>query len=318
MAELRPGFEIAAAVCERSFTRWMFLTSSGAGDGRSKARLTGAGALATQPVMNDLSQDAWFYAQNGAKGGPVGFADLQRMAREGKLNPRQDLIWAKGMESWQAAGEIQGLFERRAAVEEPAHLPDEVPAPEMPAAPAAAVDESYQAPDEADDYGWVEPEAASPGARRRSYLFFLLVFPVLWLAVTAAAGNSLGRLLGRDELTLVVSGLLVLPMLVALVFSVLRLVNLGMSGWWFLGNFVPLLNLWVGYRCFACPPGYAVHKKMDGAGIILAILYWLLVLVGVASLVALVGIVFMDMGSEKLRDQIVDPIKEVIRARPNP
>jgi hypothetical protein len=49
-----------------------------------------------------------------------------------------------------------------------------------------------------------------------------------------------------------------------------RLVNLGMSRVWLLEILAPVLNLWVSYRCFACPPGYAYHKKLDGTGIALA------------------------------------------------
>jgi hypothetical protein len=53
-----------------------------------------------------------------------------------------------------------------------------------------------------------------------------------------------------------------------------------MSRWWYLAVFAPILNLWLGYRCVACPPGYAYYKKMDAAGIGLAILYWSSVLAG--------------------------------------
>jgi hypothetical protein len=45
--------------------------------------------------------------------------------------------------------------------------------------------------------------------------------------------------------------------------------------------FAPLLNLWVAYRCLACPAGYAYHRKLDVPGIALALLYWLTVLLAV-------------------------------------
>ena len=65
------------------------------------------------------------------------------------------------------------------------------------------------------------------------------------------------------------------PLVVLVHFGLKRLVNLGMSRWWLLGWLAPLLNLWLGHRCFACPSGYAYHRKMDGPGIALAINYWL-------------------------------------------
>ena len=68
--------------------------------------------------------------------------------------------------------------------------------------------------------------------------------------------------------------LLVIPVLV-LVITAKRFNNLGMSGWWWLGMLVPLLGLWLGYRLFAAPPGYAYTNKLDGVGKFLAVIYWL-------------------------------------------
>ncbi|MGL5019037.1 MAG: hypothetical protein ACRDBP_12950, partial [Luteolibacter sp.] len=31
------------------------------------------------------------------------------------------------------------------------------------------------------------------------------------------------------------------------------------------------VNLWVAYRCLACPPGYAHHRKLDRSGVATAI-----------------------------------------------
>ena len=89
-----------------------------------------------------------------------------------------------------------------------------------------------------------------------------------------------------------------------------RLVNLGMSRWWFLGNFVPILNFWIGYRCFACPAGYAYHKKLDGPGIALAILYWLLLLIAILVVGAVVALMFNMIGSPELQEQIRDIIRQ--------
>jgi hypothetical protein len=82
-----------------------------------------------------------------------------------------------------------------------------------------------------------------------------------------------------------------------------------MSRWWFLGNFVPLLNFWVGYRTFACPAGYAYHKKLDGAGIFLAIVYWLMILLVIVSIAVAVAILLGAIGDPELRQQIESAIR---------
>jgi uncharacterized membrane protein YhaH (DUF805 family) len=297
------------------------LTSPAIGEVRLTVRLTGADALANQPLMNDSSQDVWFYTQGGEKGGPVDFPTLQRSAREGKLHPRLDLIWAQGMDRWQPAGEIQGLFDFQPAVLAPVATRAAGAAPErrttvVPRAKTAV--DPYGSAEEEYAYGRTGSKVVMPGARRRSYLFFLVVFPMLWFAVVRVASSILGERVGQETFVLIASGLLVLPGLVGLVFCFMRLVNLGMSGWWFLGILVPFLNLWVGYRCFACPAGFAIHKKMDGVGNFLAILYWLLMAVGLVAIGGMAAVIFGHMGPPELREQIVETIKEGINMSAEP
>ena len=303
VSAVRLEFKMAVGAGAQSFTMGIVLTSPAVEEVRLTVRLTVTGGLATHSLMNDLSQDAWFYAQNGEKGGPIDFSTLQGMAKEGKLHPRQDLIWAKGMDRWKPAGEIQGLFERQHPVGAPVAAETAVVVSGNPAV------DPYESSGR-DGYGQSAAKVVMPGARRRSYLFFLLVFPVLWFALVWVAGTFLSEKVDQETLAMIASGLFVLPGLVALGFSIMRLVNLGMSGWWFLGNFVPFLNLWVGYRCFACPAGYAIHKKMDGVGVFLAIIYWLLMLAGIAAFGAVVAVIFFDLGSPELREQIVGAIRE--------
>jgi hypothetical protein len=87
-------------------------------------------------------------------------------------------------------------------------------------------------------------------------------------------------------------------------------VNLGMSRWWFLGNLVPILGFWVGYRCFACPGGYAYHKKLDGAGIFLAIVYWLLLAIGLVVTALAIAVLQGALGSPEIKQQILDAIRQ--------
>lgn len=133
-------------------------------------------------------------------------------------------------------------------------------------------------------------EAQWPGARRRGYLFVTWILPMLVGGAVVLFASLFvvdGTVPGFVAATI---ALIYLGMIIAIVFFALqRLVNLGMSRWWFLGNFVPVLNLWVAYRSICCPAGYEYHRKLDGIGVVLAVLYWS----GIALMIASMALAFM-------------------------
>ena len=101
--------------------------------------------------------------------------------------------------------------------------------------------------------------------------------------------------------------MLPLATLALLGWSVLRrLTNLGMSRWWCLTALVPVANLWLGYRCYACPTGYAYHKKLDVAGIILAILYSI---TGVAASLLVAAFLFVVLSDGDKPEALVNLVK---------
>ena len=53
--------------------------------------------------------DKWHFLRGKEADGPVTFARLQSMAREGWLN-RDDLVWQPGLSDWLPAGQVPGLF----------------------------------------------------------------------------------------------------------------------------------------------------------------------------------------------------------------
>ncbi len=249
--------------------------------------------------MNDLTQQPWFYTHEGAQAGPVDFRVLQAKAREGNLNPRQDRIWSQGMADWKLAGEVAGLFEKR-TVEEVSGRPPVVANRADPYTPP--VHQSH-------GVASISP-AEWPGARRRSYLFMVVVFPILCMVALGIMGTSAQEGSGNETQSLVATGAAIIPGVVGIVFGLMRLTNLGMSRWWFFGNFVPFLNLWLGYRCFSCPAGYAVHKKMDGIGIFLAIVYWLILVLVVVGVIAFAALMAGEMGTPELRQQILQALED--------
>lgn len=244
--------------------------------------------------MNETAQDAWFYSRESEKIGPVTFAALKIKALEGGLNPRLDLVWTHGMGDWKPAGEIDGLFERRPA-DEPAPVADPYAPPQ------------HESPAEG-----MGPQGQWPGARRRSFLIAILIFPAVWAFGFRAALPLLSTQFGPEIMKIVDPGANLVPFLVGLYFSLRRLVNLGMSRWWYLANLVPFLNFWLGFRLFACPAGYAYHKKLDGVGIFLAIVYWLLVAIVIAVLAAIIAVILGHLGSPDLRQQFEEILRQAI------
>jgi uncharacterized membrane protein YhaH (DUF805 family) len=252
--------------------------------------------------MSDVTQDAWFYTRNGEQTGPVTLAELRAKAANRELDPRHDMVWRTGMDEWQPAGEIEGLFERHSE------------APPVPAAAmmAAAPNPYESSIDESHDQ-LMARETEWPGVKRFGYIVGSLLLGIVANAAAELLRPIIEPTLG-EYTPWVVIGVPVLMWILSIVLMAKRFSNLGMSAWWILGNLVPFLNLWVGYRLFACPPGYAMHRKMDGIGIFLAILYWLFVVVAIALVAFVIAALTGAAGSPDFQENIREAIEQA-RAR---
>lgn len=250
--------------------------------------------------MSDTQKGAWFYTREGERLGPVSFADLRIKAAEGGLNPRLDMAWTQGMGEWKPAGEIEGLFERRTTSETRESL-----------APSA---DPYRAPALEPVPGLMGKDDGWPGARRRSYLFVIFIFPFLLNLGMAMAAQLLKDQFGPEIGGWILLGCVALQVVLVIYYGIQRFPNLGMSRWWYLGHFIPFLNIWLNYRCFACPAGYAYHKKLDGIGIFLALIYWLSVLVVILLVVAFVALLFGAIGSPETQDQVREAVRKITEA----
>jgi hypothetical protein len=60
-----------------------------------------AGVASDEPV-------GWYYAQSGAPQGPVGFTELERLARDGRIGP-ETLYWRSGLEQWTPGSDLTEL-----------------------------------------------------------------------------------------------------------------------------------------------------------------------------------------------------------------
>lgn len=261
--------------------------------------------------MNEMSDASWFYTREGQQCGPLTLAELRVKAAEGVLNPRHDMVWTQGMTDWKPAGEVDGLFEKREAAAEPAQS---TAAPASPAAATPASASPYTPPAEAETMDVLAQQAEWPGARRRSFLLMTMLFPFIWNLGFGLATPLLIGSIGPEITAMVSIGAMLVLFFVIIYFGVQRLANVGMSRWWYLGNLVPILNLWVGYRMFACPAGYAHHKKLDGAGVALAIVYWLMLVVAVLAMIAMFALVLGMAGNPENQQQFEQAIREALNA----
>jgi len=250
--------------------------------------------------MSASSADEWYYTSNGERLGPVSKEQLRELAVTGGLNPRLDLCWVQGMAEWSPAGEIDGLFQKTQSAGEDGEVPGNSQSSHSHGASKLSEQELKL---ELLNANW-------PGATRRVFLFALWVLPwVILGALTLFSKFFLNQGDPNDGDALViasgVAGLLYLVVVIAV--AVQRFHNLGMSGWWILGNMVPVLNLWVGYRAVCCPAGYEFHRKLDGVGIFLAIFYWGQLALGLIAIVLLI-LALLGMGGGMFAD--MEPMLE--------
>lgn len=211
-------------------------------------------------------QQQWFFSTGGERFGPVGFDYLLDLAKSGKLDPRNDMVWTTTLSDWEPAGEVEGLFERRSVKKDEASLDG---------TSAFAATGTFD--------GSPIPKAHFPGTGRIGCLMGTLVVPVVLMvgwqfAVPFLQPHVPANLGGYLPMVIFpVVGLLWLATVVK------RFRNVGMSGWWLFGLLVPILNLWLGYRLLACPAGYSGRRKLDAPGMLVAFLYW-------GSLIAGIGL----------------------------
>lgn len=218
--------------------------------------------------MDENSQ--WYYTDsNGQQAGPVGLAELRALAASGQAS-RESMVWSEGMENWSLASQVDGLLPPKPSVPVPA-APSQapVPQPSRPQAPSAA--NPYAPPQtqvtNLETAGYQEP-VVYPGIKRLGYFGRVLILVLLFIAGLFITG-SLASGIGEPSLILLLIGMLVFVVLYVR-FALLRIRNMGASGWWLLLMLVPIASNVLSIALLSCPEGFAHHKKMDTPGIVVA------------------------------------------------
>ncbi|WP_411826694.1 GYF domain-containing protein [Luteolibacter sp. AS25] len=215
----------------------------------------------------------WFVTHNGQQFGPVSLDDLKYEAERGELNPRLDMVWKNGMEDWIPSGDIEGLFEKNEGAQKEEKQKEEVAANATDFHPEETRKKRMMM-----NGKW-------GGTSRSAFIFLCYIFPFLWILGISYGAKFLRGSVDEKMLGFGMAGLAMVPLIICVIVLFRRFVNLGMSRLWFLGLFVPLLNIWLGSRLFACPEGYAQHRKLDLIGWMLAVLYWVPLVFSVLAVV---------------------------------
>ena len=71
-----------------------------------------------------------------------------------------------------------------------------------------------------------------------------------------------------------------------------RLKNIGMSRWWFLGNFVPILNFFVSVWVMSRQEGWVETQELDTAGKVIAWIMWSFLILAILAVVAAAVFIF--------------------------
>lgn len=243
----------------------------------------------------------WYVTHEGKQFGPVSLDDLKYEAERGELNPRLDMVWKQGMEGWVPSGDMEEIFQKNKEAEK-----KEV---EGSSFTEFHPEESKKAR--------MKAQGKWGGASRSSFIFLCYIFPILWIVGIGYGSTYVKVNLEEGVRGMIMLGLLLVPMLIVVVVVLQRFHNLGMTRAWFLGLIVPFLQLWLGYRLIACPEGYADHKKLDGIGWVLAILFWLPV-VGVILGGIFVAVVLSNSGADdKNRVAIENYIHKIEELQPS-
>ena len=234
---------------------------------REEERAAGDLVRETMPVPADAlrstwrpgaeGEQVWYFTSGGERRGPVTFADLRAMVAESALDPRLDMVWKKGMDEWRAAGRIDGLFERSAF-------------PNMPELPVAMAPQAQVAPrSKLLANALASKDLLWPGIGRGGLWAGLVAVPLIWKTLLPWVLSQLPGSAGGGVVPLLVSWFWIVPWAVLAALLTARVANLGMKRSRAFLVLVPFLNLWLLFRCLFCPPGYAWHRKIDPAGIVM-------------------------------------------------
>lgn len=250
--------------------------------------------------MSDTSQ--WHYTdRTGQQVGPATTDELVQLIQS-QVVPTSAMAWKDGMPGWKPVSQIEELQTAPNTASAPAaalagaqttttpsplatSVPTDVSQPSI-ANPTQEPVDPYKTPNVPTDEEFYMSTANQAenygGIGRLAYFLLSIVVAIITQVITFALG---GEEIDTNTSYMITGGSFLVSMFVA--FS--RFKNIGMSRWWFLGNFVPILNIFVSVWILSRQEGWVETQELDTAGKIIAWIMWTLILL---SLLAIIGILF--------------------------
>jgi uncharacterized membrane protein YhaH (DUF805 family) len=217
--------------------------------------------------------DEWYFSNNGNQEGPVTAPQLQGLLRAGVLNAEQILVWKEGMTEWSSLQDA-GLLVATTPVVAAGPSSQLTPNPYLlseRSQQALAFDNDSYAPSYEGD-GRLKYFLVSMGVSAVCYgVLFAVMFAIV--KTTESYGAAIG----------VFVILSILFMIATLYVGAQRTKNLGMSGAAILWTFVPIMNLWIGWRMIACPEGYEDNRSLDVPGKVISGLWIGMIVLAIGS-----------------------------------
>lgn len=235
----------------------------------------------------------WYLSRSGEQEGPFTAAQIGEFLSSGQLRASEAHAWKEGMAEWKTIAESGVLAEAAmsgtGAAARTVPTPSAQPVQQAQAGLSAAAPlNPYTAPS-VTQAAVVQPEVGRyPGFGRLAYVGMQILLMIVLLVLVFIASAVTGQdLQGAGIATLLV---LLVSTAGGIYIGLKRVQNLGMSGWAILWSFVPIMNIWIGWRALACPEGYEDHRQLDTAGKVITGLWIALIALAVlGNIVALAG-----------------------------
>jgi len=186
------------------------------------------------PVESQSDRTLYFIHRNGQQFGPYSLRELQQYAAEKRV-AATDFVWSEGMPEWvfvsDVLGDLGNPTSRRST--SPVAAPGTVAAGKT--SPHLTV-------------------TSDPLPDRIHFGRGLYLLSIIGLMLVMGVLSSSKETQGLGSLIFIVGWITV---------TVLRVLDIGLSGWAFLLALVPLVNIVVYFCLFCAPRGYYVTKRAD-------------------------------------------------------